>query len=194
MQEDGSQLRDLFYSTTLWHPSPAVSAQELFFFVIVAPLILFCFCLWILFRHIPYSLLQTLWQYADSFLQQQSKHIHMLSQAIFCCPNSLLMQRMASLWQISLPLLALHHSSLIMNVLLFHPCLLLFCPLLPAFSLDHQSHLNALMIYGPDLLLHLLPTVTLPIVKINIILSSLQQAAAKFQCRKWSWTMCPESS
>ena len=31
MQEDGSQLRDLFYSTTLWHPSPAVSAQELFF-------------------------------------------------------------------------------------------------------------------------------------------------------------------
>ena len=53
------------------------------FFIIIAPLVLLCFCLWILFRRIPHSLFQTFWQRADSFLQQQTNHLHTLSQAIF---------------------------------------------------------------------------------------------------------------
>ena len=48
---------------------------------IIPPFILLVFCL---FRQIPHSLFQTLWQRAGSLLQQQTKHIHTLSQVIFC--------------------------------------------------------------------------------------------------------------
>ena len=51
---------------------------------VILSLLLFFFVLWILFRQIPHSLFQTLWQRAGSLLQQQTEHIHTLSQAIFC--------------------------------------------------------------------------------------------------------------
>ena len=83
-----------------------------------------------------------------------------------------------------------YHSSLIMNVSLFHPHLLSFHPPCPTFPLSPQNHLNVLMISGLGLFLCPLPTVTLHAVKINTILSSLWLTAAKFQSNKQLQITC----
>ena len=57
-------------------------------FAIIPPFILLVFCFWILFKQIPHSLFQTLWQCASSLLQQQTEHIRTLSQAIFRHPST----------------------------------------------------------------------------------------------------------
>ena len=59
------------------------TGSKVLILAIIPPLILLVFCLWILFKQIPHSLFQTLWQHASSLLQQQTEHIHTLSQVIF---------------------------------------------------------------------------------------------------------------
>ena len=164
------------------------------FFVIIAPLILLCFCLWMLFRQIPHSLFQILWQCANSFLQQQTNHLHTLSQAISHhsspttdAENSIPLTDILSIT---------HPSSVVTHreCFIIPPMLTIIPPTPPNISPRSSESFKCFdnIWTGP------IPSPTAPFIlhadKINTKLFPLQLAVVKFWSNKQSQTTCLANS
>ena len=175
----------MFYSTTPWCLSPKVLTLKLSSSLSSRPLYFFAFASGFFQANSPFLVLNSLATCRFLSTTANQTHPHSFSGDF----PSLQFYHWCREWN---PFngYSTYHSSLIMNVSLFHPHLLSFHPPCPTFSLGPQNHLNILMISGLGLFLCPLPTVTLHAVKINTILSSLWLTAAKFQSNKQLQTTC----